>query len=123
MKQKVLDKTTPHEGCPGVDKPEDSLLAFLKSLCGEKDYAESINSYSRLCRLASSKESSDSTVTRHSLHIGIVGPIPSSAYAPLGLGALARRTGEGEKGGLARGADGTHVGFDGGVAARKALRA
>lgn len=32
MKQKVLDKTTPHEGCPGVYKPEDALLAFLKSL-------------------------------------------------------------------------------------------
>jgi site-specific recombinase XerD len=32
MKQKVLDKATPHEGCPGVYKPDDSLLAFLKSL-------------------------------------------------------------------------------------------
>lgn len=32
MKQKVLDKTTPHEGCPGVYKPDDALLAFLKSL-------------------------------------------------------------------------------------------
>jgi integrase/recombinase XerD len=32
MKQKVLDKTTPHEGCPGVYKPDDAVLAFLKSL-------------------------------------------------------------------------------------------
>lgn len=32
MKQKVLDKTTPHEGCPGVYKPDDALLAFLKAL-------------------------------------------------------------------------------------------
>ena len=32
MKQKVLDKTTPHEGCPGVYKPDDALLDFLNSL-------------------------------------------------------------------------------------------
>jgi site-specific recombinase XerD len=32
MKQKILDKTTPHEGCPGVYKPDDALLAFLKAL-------------------------------------------------------------------------------------------
>jgi integrase/recombinase XerD len=32
MKQKVLAKTTPHEGCPGVYKPGDALLAFLKAL-------------------------------------------------------------------------------------------
>jgi site-specific recombinase XerD len=32
MKQKILDKTTPPEGCPGVYKPDDALLAFLKSL-------------------------------------------------------------------------------------------
>ena len=32
MKQKVLAKTTPHEGCPGVYKPDDALLAFLKTL-------------------------------------------------------------------------------------------
>ncbi|MCP3885555.1 MAG: site-specific integrase [Propionibacteriaceae bacterium] len=32
MKQKILAKTTPHEGCPGVYKPDDALLAFLKGL-------------------------------------------------------------------------------------------
>jgi integrase/recombinase XerD len=32
MKQKILDKTTPHEGRPGVYKPDDALLAFLKAL-------------------------------------------------------------------------------------------
>lgn len=32
MKQKILDKTTPHKGCPGVYKPDDALLAFLKAL-------------------------------------------------------------------------------------------
>jgi site-specific recombinase XerD len=32
MKQKALAKTAPHEGCPGVYKPEDALLAFLKAL-------------------------------------------------------------------------------------------
>lgn len=32
MKQKILDKTTPHEGCPGVYQPDDALLAFLKAL-------------------------------------------------------------------------------------------
>ena len=32
MKQKALAKTTPHEGRPGVYKPDDALLAFLKSL-------------------------------------------------------------------------------------------
>ena len=32
MKQKVLDKTTPHEGCTAVYKPNDALLAFLKAL-------------------------------------------------------------------------------------------
>lgn len=32
MKEKVLAKTTPHEGLPGVYKPDDALLAFLKAL-------------------------------------------------------------------------------------------
>jgi site-specific recombinase XerD len=32
MKQKILAKTTPHEGCHGVYKPDDALLAFLKAL-------------------------------------------------------------------------------------------
>jgi integrase/recombinase XerD len=32
MRQKILAKTTPHEGCPGVYKPDDALLAFLKAL-------------------------------------------------------------------------------------------
>jgi len=32
MKQKILAKTTPHEGCTGVYKPDDALLAFLKAL-------------------------------------------------------------------------------------------
>jgi len=32
MKQKILAKTTPHEGAPGVYKPDDALLAFLKAL-------------------------------------------------------------------------------------------
>ena len=32
MKQKALAKTTPHEGSPGVYKPDDALLGFLKSL-------------------------------------------------------------------------------------------
>jgi site-specific recombinase XerD len=32
MKEKILAKTTPHEGCPGTYKPEDALLAFLKAL-------------------------------------------------------------------------------------------
>ena len=32
MKQKILAKTTPHKGCPNVFKPDDALLAFLKSL-------------------------------------------------------------------------------------------
>jgi integrase/recombinase XerD len=32
MKEKILAKTTPHEGHPGVYKPDDPLLAFLKSL-------------------------------------------------------------------------------------------
>jgi hypothetical protein len=32
MKEKMLAKTTPHDGRPGVFKPDDSLLAFLKSL-------------------------------------------------------------------------------------------
>ena len=32
MKQKILAKTTPHEGCPSVYQPDDALLAFLKGL-------------------------------------------------------------------------------------------
>lgn len=32
MKEKALAKTTAHEGCPGVYKPDDVLLAFLKAL-------------------------------------------------------------------------------------------
>ena len=32
MKEKALAKTTPHEGRPGVYKPADALLAFLKAL-------------------------------------------------------------------------------------------
>ena len=32
MREKALAKTTPHEGCPGVYKPEDALLTFLKAL-------------------------------------------------------------------------------------------
>jgi site-specific recombinase XerD len=32
MKQRVLDKTTPPNGKPGRYRPEDKLLAFLKSL-------------------------------------------------------------------------------------------
>ncbi len=32
MREKVLAKTTPHEGCPGVYKPDDALLTFLKAL-------------------------------------------------------------------------------------------
>jgi site-specific recombinase XerD len=32
MREKVLAKTTPHEGCTGVYKPDDALLAFLKAL-------------------------------------------------------------------------------------------
>jgi len=32
MKQKILAKTTPHEGSPGVYEPDDELLAFLKAL-------------------------------------------------------------------------------------------
>jgi integrase/recombinase XerD len=32
MKEKMLAKTTPHDGRPGVFKPDDSLLAFLKNL-------------------------------------------------------------------------------------------
>jgi site-specific recombinase XerD len=32
MKQKILAKTTPHEGCAGIYKPDDALLAFLKAL-------------------------------------------------------------------------------------------
>ena len=32
MKEKALAKTTPHEGRPGVYKPDDALLAFLKAL-------------------------------------------------------------------------------------------
>jgi integrase/recombinase XerD len=32
MKQKILAKTTPHEGCPDVYEPDDELLAFLKAL-------------------------------------------------------------------------------------------
>lgn len=32
MREKVLAKTTPHEGCTGVHKPDDALLAFLKAL-------------------------------------------------------------------------------------------
>jgi site-specific recombinase XerD len=32
MKEKILAKTTPHEGSPTVYKPDDALLAFLKAL-------------------------------------------------------------------------------------------
>ena len=32
MKEKMLAKTTPHDGHPSVYKPEDTLLAFLKAL-------------------------------------------------------------------------------------------
>ncbi len=32
MKEKILAKTTPHEGSPAVYKPDDALLAFLKAL-------------------------------------------------------------------------------------------
>jgi len=32
MKEKALAKTRPHEGYPGVYKPDDTLLAFLKAL-------------------------------------------------------------------------------------------
>ena len=32
MKEKILAKTTPHEGCPGFYKPGDALLEFLKAL-------------------------------------------------------------------------------------------
>lgn len=32
MKEKILAKTTPHDGNPGVYKPDDALLAFLKAL-------------------------------------------------------------------------------------------
>jgi integrase/recombinase XerD len=32
MKQKALERTTPHEGCSGVYQPDDALLVFLKAL-------------------------------------------------------------------------------------------
>ena len=32
MKEKILTKTIAHDGLPGVYKPPDPLLAFLKSL-------------------------------------------------------------------------------------------
>jgi len=32
MKEKALAKTRPHEGYPGVYKPDDALLVFLKAL-------------------------------------------------------------------------------------------
>jgi hypothetical protein len=32
MKEKALAKTTPHDGCAGVYKPDDALMAFLKAL-------------------------------------------------------------------------------------------
>lgn len=32
MKEKMLAKTTPHEGHPGIYQPDDALLAFLKAL-------------------------------------------------------------------------------------------
>ena len=32
MKEKMLAKTTAHDGTPGVYKPPDTLLAFLKAL-------------------------------------------------------------------------------------------
>jgi integrase/recombinase XerD len=32
MKEQILAKTTPHDGKPGVYKPDDALLAFLKAL-------------------------------------------------------------------------------------------
>jgi integrase/recombinase XerD len=32
MKEQILAKTNPHEGCPTVYQPDDALLAFLKGL-------------------------------------------------------------------------------------------
>lgn len=32
MKEQILAKTTPHDGKPGLYKPDDALLAFLKAL-------------------------------------------------------------------------------------------
>jgi integrase/recombinase XerD len=32
MKEKILAKVSPHEGSPNIYKPDDALLAFLKSL-------------------------------------------------------------------------------------------
>jgi site-specific recombinase XerD len=32
MKQRILDRTTPPNGKPGRYRPDDKLLAFLKSL-------------------------------------------------------------------------------------------
>jgi len=32
LKQKLLEKTTPHDGKPGFYKPDDHLLAFLNGL-------------------------------------------------------------------------------------------
>ena len=32
MKRRILDKTTPPNGKPGRYRPDDKLLAFLKSL-------------------------------------------------------------------------------------------
>jgi site-specific recombinase XerD len=32
LKQRALDKTTPAKGSPGRYRPDDELLAFLKSL-------------------------------------------------------------------------------------------
>lgn len=32
LKQKMLAKTTAHDGAPGAYKPRDALLAFLKAL-------------------------------------------------------------------------------------------
>jgi integrase len=32
LKKKMLEKATPHEGKPGIYRPDDQLLAFLKGL-------------------------------------------------------------------------------------------
>jgi integrase/recombinase XerD len=32
MKERILGKTTPHNGMPGSYRPDDQLLAFLNSL-------------------------------------------------------------------------------------------
>jgi hypothetical protein len=32
LKKKMLEKTTPHDGKPGIYRPDDQLLAFLNGL-------------------------------------------------------------------------------------------